>query len=115
MSTLTVIVLVVCCVAIALAIVAVDWASVNRSPETRQMLVFGVAPFGTGAALMYVLKHPLGVSKWPTFVACFMVVWVVSTVLLTTSKAFRSATLPKTMLAAAVTAAAVCLILSING
>lgn len=114
MSTLTVIVLIVCCIAIAAAIITVDWASANRSPETRQMLVFGIAPFGTGAVLMYVLRHPLGVSKWPTLTACFLVVWVVSTVLLSTSKAFRAASLPKTMLAAAVVSAAVCLILSIN-
>ncbi|HZW06154.1 MAG TPA: hypothetical protein VFF65_03440 [Phycisphaerales bacterium] len=114
MSTLTVIVLIVCCVAVAAAIITVDWAAANKSPETRQMLVFGIAPFGTGAVVMYVLRQPLGVQKWPTLAACFLVVWVVSTVLLSTSRAFRAATLPKTMLAAAVVAVAVCAILSIN-
>lgn len=113
-STFTIIVLIVCAVAIAAAIITVDWAAANRSPETRQMLVFGIAPFGTGAVLMYVLRHTLGVQKWPTIAACFLVVWIVSTVLLSTSKAFRAATMPKTLLAACVVAAAVCLILSIN-
>jgi hypothetical protein len=112
-ATFTIIVLVVCCIAIAAAIVTVDWAAANRSPETRQFLVFGIAPFGTGAVLMYVLRHALGISRWPTLVSCFLVVWVVSTVLLATSKAFRAATLPKTVLAAAIVATAVCLILSI--
>ncbi|MBY0308083.1 MAG: hypothetical protein K2Q09_05015 [Phycisphaerales bacterium] len=113
-TTFTVIVLIVCAVAIAAALVTFDWASANRSPETRQMLVFGIVPFGTGAALMYFLRHALGVQKWPTLAACFLVVWIVSTVLLATSKAFRSAGFPKTTLAAAATSAAVCLILSIN-
>jgi hypothetical protein len=113
-TTFTVIVLIVCVLAIAAAIVTVDWAAANRSPETRQMLVFGIAPFGTGAVLLYVLRHTFGVAQWPRLAACFLVVWVVSTVLLSTSKAFRSSGIPKAALAAAITSAAVCLILSIN-
>ncbi|MFT3685196.1 MAG: hypothetical protein QM783_09770 [Phycisphaerales bacterium] len=113
-TTFTVIILIVCALVIAGAIITVDWAAANRSPETRQMLIFGIAPFGTGAILLYVLKHAFAVQQWPRIAACFLVVWVVSTVLLATSKAFRASGLPKAALAAAITSAAVCLILSIN-
>ncbi|HYD00023.1 MAG TPA: hypothetical protein VEB22_02255 [Phycisphaerales bacterium] len=105
-TTVTIIVLIVCALAVAAAVFMMDW-SASRSDQGTRSILLGAVPFVVGAGLMYVLRHWLGLQRGPSYAACFVVVWIVSMVVLSSVKS-RNTKPPAVMTAAALQAALVC-------